>query len=74
MYRVVRDGGLQSALQERRSWSAANREWLRTRMLPGAELGSCFARLCAYLASTMEPAHVLLSRCEFDLFLEILLL
>ena len=32
-----------------------------------------FRRLCADLASNMEPVHVLISRCEFDLFLKKLL-
>ena len=40
-------------------------------MLPGAEsLALVLRRLCADLASTMEPAHLLLSRCEFDLIFE----
>ena len=40
-------------------------------MLPGAEsLALVLRRLCADLASTMEPAHVLLSRCEFDFVLK----
>ena len=44
-------------------------------MLPGAEsMALVLRRLCADLASNMEPAQVLLSRCEFDLFLKILLL
>ena len=44
-------------------------------MLPGAESWALvFRTLGADFASKMEPAHVLLSRCEFDLFLKILLL
>ena len=51
-------------LQNRRSWSAAERGWLITPMLPGAEsLALVLRRLCADLASNMEPAHVLISRC-----------
>ena len=71
MYTAVRDGGLRSAFQKRRSWSAAERGWLITRMPPGADnLALVFRKLRADLASTMEPAHVLHSRCEFDFVFE----
>ena len=44
-------------------------------MLPGAEsMTLVLRRLCAGLAFNMKPAHVLLSRCEFDSFLKIPLL
>ena len=60
--------------QNRRSWSAAEWGWLITPMLTGAEsLALVLRRLCDDLASNMEPAHVLIPRCEFDLFLKILL-
>ena len=64
---------LRVLFQNRRSWSAAEKGCLITPMLPGAEsLALVLRRLCADLASNMEPAHVLISRCEFD-FLKILL-
>ena len=67
---------LRFVFQKRRSWSAAERGCLITRTLPGAgSMALIFLRkLCADLASNMEPAHVLPSRCEFELFLKILLL
>ena len=67
---------LRFVIQNRRSWSAAKRGWLITRMLPGAgSMALVFLRrLCADVASNMEPAHVLFSSCEFKLFLKILLL
>ena len=49
MYTAVGEGDLSSAFQEERSWSAANRGWLKTRMLAGAELGSCFAKAMCWL-------------------------
>ena len=50
---------LRFVFQNRRSWSAAERGWLITSMLPGAEsIALVLRRLCADLA-----AHVLLSRC-----------
>ena len=64
---------LRFVFQNRRSWSAAERGCLITSMLPGAEsLALVLRRLCADLASNMEPAHVWISRCKFDLFLKIL--
>ena len=52
---------LRFVFQNRRSWSAAERGWLITPKLPGAEsLALVLRRLCADLASNMEPAHVLL--------------
>ena len=67
---------LRFVIQNRRSWSATERRWLISRMLPGAgSMALVFLRrLCADLASNMEPAHILLSRCEFKLFLKILML
>ena len=65
---------LRFVFQNRRSWSAAEREWLIARMLPSAEsLALVLRRLCADLVSNMDPAHVLVLRCAFDLFLQILL-
>ena len=64
VYTAVREGGLRSTFLKRRSWSAAKRGWLRTRMPPGADnLAPVFRRLFAEL----EPEHVLLSMCKFDL-------
>ena len=55
---------LRFVFQNRRSWSAVEMGWLITPMLLGAEsLALVLRRLCAGLASNMEPARVLLSRC-----------
>ena len=65
---AVREGGLRSAFQKGGAGVPLKGDG---RIPPGADnLAHVFRRLCADLAFTMEPAHVLFSRCEFDFVLE----
>ena len=70
MYAAVREGGCALHFRKGGAGVPIKGGGRELECFQALSLALVLRRLCADLASTMEPAHVLLSVCKFDVFFE----